>query len=506
MKHHPCLWATLVLAVCVSRAGAEDEVVVKKFERLGAVVGRDETKPNKPVIALRFGLRNPIPDTTPEFWKDYILDSIGYYARYRKDLERVLPAAPEGSTGAGNKAKDVPREDGAKPLDPVTLRIVKVTDADLKDVSKLGYLQTLDLSFGEITNKALEHIRALKNLHTLDLRNTQVDDAGLAMLKDLKNLKSLYLTNCPVTDDGLVHLRGLHLEALNLGGLCAMDRITDKGMRHLKQQRSLQKLHLEYVHKLTDDGLGELKELTNLRELSLRHAGVSDKGLKHLSGLKCLEELEVGANGKSPITDEGLKHLSGLQRLKLLDISNSQVSDEGLKRLSGLKQLATLDLCANGVTDEGMKSLQKLENLRKLSVAYTKVTDAGLKQLKRLKKLQRLDLRETGVTGAGQLEIKEALPKLEIGEIPQSPDWYKTYTEQLGQWEAEYRQRQFAGLARALSNAPGPRLPSYPDYKDPSGWGLRDSSGSGVPDWLSPVVICVLLGAAAAAGCRRRAK
>jgi hypothetical protein len=53
------------------------------------------------------------------------------------------------------------------------------------------------------------------------------------------------------------------------------------------------------------------------------------------------------------------------------------------------------------------------------------VLPKGLKQLKKLTNLKRLDLTQTQVTAAGQKEIKEALPKLEVGWIAQFPDWYE---------------------------------------------------------------------------------
>src|SRR5262249_32666778 len=133
------------------------------------------------------------------------------------------------------------------------------------------------------------------------------------------------------------------------------------------------------------------------------------------------------------------------------------------------------------------------------------VTNTGLKQLKGLKKLERLDIRETPVTGTGPMEIKKALPKLEIGPVPQFPDWYKTYLEQ-------QRQREFARCASAPIM---PALPQYPHANGSSGWGLRDSSGSGTkdssgsgsPGWLWTMIMCAGLGAfAAAAGRRRRAE
>jgi Leucine-rich repeat (LRR) protein len=448
MRNQASIWGALLLTVCTGRASAQEEDrVAKTFERLGAVVKRDNTKRNWPVIAVRFGLRNPIPDETPESVKDVILDCIGCYARFGTPaIVRVRPTATDDPSGPATKVTDEHRKDGVQPLDPSTPTAIKVTDEDLKDLSKLVNLETLDLSCGEITNKALEHIKGLKNLQTLDLRNTQVSDAGLAMLKELKSLKQLYLTNCPVTDDGLVHLRGLNLEALYVGGL--LDKVTDKGVRHLKELKNLQKLYVPHALGLTDDGLKELKELTNLRELNLCNTKLTGEGLRHLSRLERLEILDLDGNH---LTDDALKHLTGLQRLEVLNLGDNQVTDAGLEHLSGLKGLRLLDLRRNQVTDKGIKALLELESLRRLSVAYTKVTDKGLKQLKELRKLERLDLRETQVSGAGQNEIKEALPKLEIGEIPELPDWYKRYLDQ-------QVQRQF------------PSLPPIPVFKELNGW------------------------------------
>jgi Leucine-rich repeat (LRR) protein len=466
MRNQPCIWVTWVLAVCTGRAGAqEEERIAQAFEGLGAVVKRDDTKPNKPVIGLRFGLRNPIPDTTPEIIKDEILYHLG--TSPPKDGLQVGPWPP----------KDGLQKDAAKPLDPNKPMVIKVTDQDLSNVSKLENLETLDLSFGEITNQALAHIKELKKLQTLDLRNTQISDAGLAMLEELPSLKHLYLTNCPITDDGLVHLQKLNLESLYVGGPppihtekgVLISPVTDKGMRHLKEVKSLQSLNLQNANGVTDKGLNELKELTNLRELNLSGTGITGKGLEYLSGLKELRTLDLRW---TDLTDASLKPLAEQKRLQVLNLICEQVTDEGLKHLSGLKDLETLNLRATGVTDEGMKTLQKLENLRQLSLACTKVTDKGLKHLKGLNNLERLDLTGILLIGTGQMEIKEALPKLEIGEVPHFPDWYKTY------WE-ERTQIQIPNPPIAVVYFP--RAPSIRDFLP---FNEGSSGGHVTPEWL----------------------
>jgi len=46
MRNQPCIWVTLVLAVCTDGASVqEEERIAQAFERLGAIVKRDDTRP-----------------------------------------------------------------------------------------------------------------------------------------------------------------------------------------------------------------------------------------------------------------------------------------------------------------------------------------------------------------------------------------------------------------------------------------------------------------------------
>jgi hypothetical protein len=121
--------AMLALVVCAGTAGAQEDRAVEAFERLGAIIRRDEIRPNRPVVAVIFGLRPAIPDTASETLKDALLTGF------------PIPT-------------------------PTT---VKVRDEDLADLSKLEHLQVLDLCSSEITNQALHYIKDLKNLQVLDL-------------------------------------------------------------------------------------------------------------------------------------------------------------------------------------------------------------------------------------------------------------------------------------------------------------------------------------------------
>jgi hypothetical protein len=59
------------------------------------------------------------------------------------------------------------------------------------------------------------------------------------------------------------------------------------------------------------------------------------------------------------VGDAGLKHLAGLKKLNDLNLSHTPVTDQGLEQLKGLTNLKELHLSFTRVTADGVKALQK---------------------------------------------------------------------------------------------------------------------------------------------------
>jgi internalin A len=116
-----------------------------------------------------------------------------------------------------------------------------------------------------------------------------------------------------------------------------------------------------------------------------------------------------------PVGDGDLKSVAALTRLKTLDLSVClAVTDAGLKHLTGLKRLEVLNLGYSGVTDAGVKRLAALTELRTLNLAGDSVTDEGLNALAGMTKLRSLILTRTQVTDKGVAELQKALPDCKI--------------------------------------------------------------------------------------------
>jgi outer membrane protein assembly factor BamB len=275
-------------------------------------------------------------------------------------------------------------------------------------------------SRGTIPPPLMGALKGLRMPFVLSLAGTHVRDAGLEQLRDLDGVVGLDLGLCgDITDAGLARLQPLaRLRVLVLAGT----GITSAGLRKLTANKGLAALDLEVCDGVTDAACEALGEMRQLRALVLKKTGfephpISDAGLRHLSGLRQIEALDLYGN---KVTDAGLVHLQGFSRLRELRLSLLPITDSGLARLKPLAALERLDLLhAEGfagptITDAGLPFLAPLRNLRALNLTGARVTDVGLESLRGLKRLSLLELVHTGATPDGIRALKGALPGCEI--------------------------------------------------------------------------------------------
>ena len=81
-------------------------------------------------------------------------------------------------------------------------------------------------------------------------------------------------------------------------------KITDAGLRELKELKGLQQLSL-YSERITDAGLRELKEIKSLQKLTLGSDKITDAGLRELKELKSLQRIMLGSD---KITDAAVRN------------------------------------------------------------------------------------------------------------------------------------------------------------------------------------------------------
>jgi len=315
-------------------------------------------------------------------------------------------------------------------------------DAGLAVVSKIPHLKHFYIwHFSYVTDAGMRHIGELKQLEELVICGDMVDGEGLRHLSKLPRLRYLHLFGKKFTDNGMVHLSKIpNLKTLQVAWLYQLtdkalmhiaecdkletvsfhdnENITDKGLENLSTIKSLKSL---YVHnsQITDEGVKHLSKIKSLEHLHLPYRNIGDRGLVYLSNLSNLRQLGISRDyiidpemDKGYYTDEGVKVLSKLSQLEELNIGSRGMSDKSMDYISSLTKLKVLRLGqGNTVTDKGIAKLRALTSLEELGINYANMTISGLSALNNLSNLKQLDVE--GMKQDGSVLDISGMTKLE---------------------------------------------------------------------------------------------
>jgi len=323
----------------------------------------------------------------------------------------------------------------------------QMTDALLKQLSRLEHISTLDLNGShQLTDAGVQFLANLPRLEHLNLSGTGITDRGLEVVHQLKRLKSLRLSWTDVSDTGAVHLRDLdRLERVDLMGTPTGDGAIKAltGKRHLR--------HLMSGAGVTDEGIlffhdfpvfktwqgGEVSMgLTSYEAgpnyLALRGT-FTDGGLAGLEGLDGLfalnlddRKLAITAAGLPPIAklphlgwlafdakDDAMPHFAAMPKLQFLLCQDTEAGDDGFAALSRSRSIEYIwgRRCHN-LRSRGFIALSAMPSLRGLSVSCKNVDDEGAAALPRfpaLRELMPMDLPDAGYRHIGRCAQLESL-------------------------------------------------------------------------------------------------
>ncbi len=177
-------------------------------------------------------------------------------------------------------------------------------------------------------DKMLGPLSRLTGLRRLDFREGEFHDKAFGQLRNLVNLEGLTVTECFVTGESMTHFGTLKkLKYLHLKNLALDWKLLGKSGPPMP---AVEDLFLEKTN-LTDEGLAWIERMPNLSKLLLdNNAEVTDKGLKHLVGLKKLRLLTL-RNMK--VTAKGLLQLKNMNDNRNIILENSHFSASDISRL-----------------------------------------------------------------------------------------------------------------------------------------------------------------------------
>jgi len=215
-------------------------------------------------------------------------------------------------------------------LEELALGANPFSDPGMAHISNLTKLRCLDISC--CVNVSSVGVRSIMNLNIVELNAYVVfDDAGLAIIDHMKSLQVLNIGGSEhITDVGIRHI--IHLsKQLRAFDIRDCRKVTSNALAHIASFTSLEKLDISW-NKVDNHALTHLLDLP-LVELNVSYCHSDDTWLDVISYMKNLRKLHT--SNSAGITDEGLKHLTRLAKLQDLDVRRCvRISSEGLEHFT----------------------------------------------------------------------------------------------------------------------------------------------------------------------------
>ena len=200
---------------------------------------------------------------------------------------------------------------------------------DFKFQVASGAVVQLDVRTAGDAHQVDPMLKQLTNLRRISFSGTRLTAAGLPSLGSLAKLESIVFSGSSIDDDGLASVKDLAgLETLIFDGC---QGITDRGVAHFERLKNLRVLRI-----CRDDTLHGQNPSAQV---------ITDVGMKHLAGLRRLEELTLTGQ---KVSDAGFEHLTGLVRLERLSVSETSLTPAGIEAFRSKMPSRLRELDING--------------------------------------------------------------------------------------------------------------------------------------------------------------
>jgi hypothetical protein len=234
----------------------------------------------------------------------------------------------------------------------------------------------------------------------------QMTDAAMIKLSKLGVVTSLNVEGCVrLSDDGLMSLAAMpNLQELNLSGWHS--RITDRGLKVLRNLTQLKRFQMCWPQRITDDGVSNLSFCNELESVDLLGTPTGNGAIRALTGKPKLGHLKTG----KLVTDAGLPLLhefpmyktwhGGEVKYGLMSFDagpthlliDGSFTGRGLASLAGLAGLFGLSFFwhISALTGVGLKALTEIPNLGFLGCQGELCNDEAMTHISEVPRLRML--------------------------------------------------------------------------------------------------------------------
>ena len=258
-----------------SFAVANEERTIRALVTAGATVERDESQPEKPVIVVKYNLRDVSDRGIKALAELEKLPAIEFIGSGDTEITVSTLRALQGKSSLKRFAISNAKvsDESAKALGALqSLNIlslksqIECSPHAVEEIFELKHLKELTLSDRLVNDHVLNQVSKLPDLKVLNVRSVFVTDQGLDSLSQLTGLKTLRIFLGPdVTRVGLRHLGAIHLTQLEI----TYFNVSDVEIKELSKLSSITALRLLNVKKMTEAVLPDLAEMKGLKELEI---------------------------------------------------------------------------------------------------------------------------------------------------------------------------------------------------------------------------------------------
>ena len=204
-------------------------------------------------------------------------------------------------------------------------------------------------------------------------------------------------------------------------------KLTDRGLLHLKHLSALEVVRLDHCHSITGHGLNAFSNSHMIHTLTISNCRcLTDKAIANIGHLTLLTSLAL--DGCRCLTNISLRTVGTLTNLTKLDVSQCDLlTDDALRYLHQLVYLEELSLgWCRRISDRGIQILVeqplRQDNLLTLCLARCQISGIGVRHIARLKALQNLDLNGCcEIKSLGLGETLSALGQLQSLDVSNCP-------------------------------------------------------------------------------------
>lgn len=209
-----------------------------------------------------------------------------------------------------------------------------------------------NVAAGVPRQRVAQLLSSVRNVHLVVLRGRQVDDDWMSLVSAIPSVESLDAFHATLTQRGL-------------GYIGKMEQLTD--------------LTIESRHIAPNSSLAPLAKLRNLRGFAGLTDAIGDSDIEYLARLPKATFLSLES---SRVTADGLAMLSGMPCLEELDLNTCEVSDATLAELSKTPRLRVLRIDASSISLQGLRYFQDSRELKEIILNNSRILDSEIAEVK----------------------------------------------------------------------------------------------------------------------------